>query len=130
MEAITSIFMDKLKLTRVKSVLLCFVISLLLGIPSSLGHGIWAHIKLLGMDFLTFFDYISNSVIMPIVALVTCILFGWVVGTKVIEDEITKNGEKFPRLKVFRVMVKYVAPVCLVVILVFYTLAQFGMISY
>lgn len=129
MEAITSIFMDKLKLSRVKAVLLCFVISLLLGIPSSLGNGVWANIKLLGMDFLTFFDYISNSVIMPIVALVTCILFGWVVGTKVIEDEITQNGEKFPRLKVFRVMVKYVAPVCLVVILVFYTLAQFGIIS-
>lgn len=130
MEAIISIFMDKLKLSRVKSVLLCFVISLLFGIPSSLGHGAWADIKLLGMDFLTFFDYISNSVLMPIVALATCILIGWVVGTKVIEDEITKNGEKFGRVKVFRVMVKYVSPICLVIILVFYTLAQFGIISY
>ena len=130
MEAITSIFMDKLKLSRAKSVILCFVISLLLGIPSSLGHGIWADIKLLGMDFLTFFDYISNSVLMPIVALATCILVGWVVGTKVIEDEITKNGEKFGRIKVFRAMVKYVSPVCLVIILVFYTLAQFGIIAF
>lgn len=130
MEAITSIFMDKLKLSRVKSVILCLVISLVLGIPSSLGHGIWADIKLLGMDFLTFFDYISNSVIMPIVALLTCILIGWFTGTKVIEDEITKNGEKFGRVKVFRVMVKYVSPICLVIILVFYTLAQFGIISF
>lgn len=130
MEAITSIFMDKLKVSRAKAVLLCFGISLLLGIPSSLGHGIWANIKLLGMDFLTFFDYISNSVLMPIVALATCILFGWFVGTKVIEDEITKNGEKFARLKVFRAMVKYVAPVCLIIILVFYTLAQFGIIAF
>lgn len=130
MEAITSIFMDKLKMKRVPAVLLVFVISLLLGIPSSLGHGIWSDITILGMDFLTFFDYISNSVLMPIVALVTCILFGWVVGTKVIEDEVTKNGETFGRLKVFRVMVKYVAPICLVIILVFYTLAQFGVISY
>lgn len=130
MEAITSIFMDKLKLSRVKAVILCFVISLLLGIPSSLGHGIWANIKLLGMDFLTFFDYISNSVIMPLVALGTCILIGWFVGTKVIEDEITKNGEKFARLQVFRIMVKYVSPICLVIILVFYTLAQFGIISF
>jgi len=130
MEAITSIFIDKLKISRAKAVLLCFVISLLLGVPSSLGHGVWADIKLLGMDFLTFFDYISNSVIMPIVALATCILIGWVVGTKVIEDEITKNGEKFPRRKVFRAMVKYVAPICLMIILVFYTLVQFGVISY
>ena len=130
MEAIISIFMDKFKISRVKAVLMCFVISFLLGVPSSLGHGLWAEIKLLGMDFLTFFDYVSNSVIMPIVALATCILIGWIVGTKVIEDEITKNGETFGRVKVFRVMVKYIAPVCLVIILVFYTLAQFGVISY
>lgn len=130
MEAITSIFMDKFKMSRVKAVILCFVISLVLGIPSSLGNGIWANIKLLGMDFLTFFDYISNSVLMPIVALVTCILIGWVTGTKVIEDEITKNGEKFARRQVFHVMVKYISPVCLVIILVFYTLAQFGIITY
>ena len=130
MEAIISNFMDKLKISRVKAVLLCFVISILLGVPSSLGHGLWKNIKLLGMDFLTFFDYISNSVIMPLVALGTCILVGWFVGTKVIEDEVTKNGEKFPRLMVFRVMVRYVAPVCLVTILVFYTLAQFGVIAY
>ena len=115
---------------RTKAVLLIFVISLLLGIPSSLGHGIWSGITVLGMDFLTFFDYISNSVLMPIVALATCILIGWIVGTKVIEDEITKNGEKFPRLKVFRVMVRYIAPIFMIIILVFYTLAQFGIITY
>ncbi len=130
MEAITSIFMDKFKMKRVPAVLTVAGISLLLGIPSSLGHGIWANIKLIGMDFLTFFDYISNSVLMPIVALITCILIGWFVGTKSIEDEVTINGEKFPRLKIFRVMTKYIAPVCLVVILVFYTLVQFGVIAY
>ena len=53
-----------------------------------------------------------------------------IVGTKAIEDEVIKNGENFGRKKVFRVMIKYVAPVCLVVILIFYSLAQFGFISY
>lgn len=130
MEAITSIFMDKFKMKRVPAVILVTVISILLGVPSSLGHGIWANITILGMDFLTFFDFISNSVIMPIVALLTCILVGWFVGTKTVEDEVTLNGEKFPRLTVFRVMTKYIAPVCLVIILVFYTLVQFGVISY
>ncbi len=130
MEAITSIFMDKFKMKRVPAVILVMLISILLGVPSSLGHGIWANITILGMDFLTFFDFISNSVIMPIVALLTCILVGWFVGTKTVEDEVTLNGEKFPRLKVFRAMTKYIAPVCLVVILVFYTLVQFGVIAY
>jgi len=130
MEAITSIFMDKFKMKRVPAVIAVAVISILLGIPSSMGNGAWAHITILGMDFLTFFDFISNSVIMPIVALLTCILIGWFVGTKTVEDEVTANGEKFARVKIFRVMAKYIAPVCLVVILVFYTLVQFGVIAY
>lgn len=70
----------------------------------------WAHIKILGMDFLTFFDYISNSVLMPIVALCTCILIGWVAGAKTVTDEVKRNGEKMNREKLYNVMIKYIAP--------------------
>ena len=130
MEAIASIVMDKFKISRFKAVLSIFAVSVILGIPSALGYGVLGGVKPLGMDFLTFFDYVSNSVIMPIVAMGTCILIGWFVGTKVIEDEITANGETFKRRKIFRVMVKYVAPVFLLAILIFYSLAQFGIISF
>lgn len=130
MEAVVSMFMDKFKLTRIKAVVIIYAITLILGIPSALGYGIWSHITILGMDFLTFFDYISNSVMMPILAIATCVLAGWFMNLKDIEDEITKNGEEFKRRGIFRVMIKYIAPVFLVVILVFYTLAQFGIISY
>lgn len=130
MEAVVSMFMDKFKMTRVKAALSVYAITLVLGIPSALGYGIWSHITILGMDFLTFFDYISNSVMMPVLAIFTCVLAGWFMNLKEIEDEITKNGEEFKRRKIFRVMIKYIAPVFLVVILVFYTLAQFGIISY
>lgn len=130
MEAIVSMFMDKFKLTRIKAVLVIYAITLILGIPSALGYGIWSHITVLGMDFLSFFDYVSNSVMMPILAIATCLLAGWFMNLKDIEDEITKNGEEFKRRGIFRVMVKYIAPVFLFIILVFYTLAQFGFISY
>lgn len=81
------------------------------------------------MDFLTFFDYLSNSVLMPVVALATCILIGWVAGMKTVEDEVTRNGEKFGRKWIYEIMMKYVAPVLLVIILVVYSLAQFGVIA-
>ncbi len=129
-EAIASMFIDRFHLSRKVSVLIIYVITILLGIPSSLGHGIWSHITVLGMDFLTFFDYISNSVMMPILAIGTCILVGWFTKPKLIEDEITRNGEKFKRAPIFRVMIKYIAPVLLLTILIFYSLAQFGFISY
>lgn len=130
MEAIVSNLIDRFKWSRIKSVIIVVLISLILGTASSLGNGAWSHITILGMDFLTFFDYLSNSVMMPILALGTCILVGWVLGTKVVEEEVTKNGEKFGRVKIFRVMIRYVAPIMLIVILVFYTLAQFGVINY
>ncbi len=130
MEAIVSMFMDKFKITRIKAVVIIYAITLILGIPSALGYGVWSHITVLGMDFLTFFDYISNSVMMPILAIATCVLAGWFMNLKDIEDEITKNGEEFKRRGIFRVMIKYIAPVFLFIILIFYTLAQFGFISY
>lgn len=129
MEAIVSSLMDKFHLKRIPCCLIVIGICLALGIPSSLGNGLWANIKILGMDFLSFCDYISNSVLMPIVAFCTCILVGWVIKPKVLTDEITKNGEKFGRKKLFNVMIKYVAPVCLIIILVTSTLSQFGIIT-
>lgn len=130
MEALVSALIDKFHFSRQKAVIMILISSVILGVPSSLGNGIWANIKLLGMDFLTFFDYLSNSVLMPLVALLTCILVGWRIGTKPIEEEMTRNGEKFGRRSIYRVMIKYIAPVFLVIILVFYTLAQFGIIQY
>ena len=126
MEAIVSSFMDRFGISRKKSVAICIIISIIMGIPSSLGNGAWAHIKILGMDFLTFFDYISNSVLMPIVALCTCILIGWAAGAKTVTDEVKRNGEKMNREKLYNVMIKYIAPVMLVIILITYSMAQFG----
>ena len=129
MEAIVSSMMDRFKITRGRACAITILVAILLGVPSSMGNGAWSHIKILGMDFLSFFDYLSNSVLMPIVALGTSIMIGWVVGTKVITDEVTKNGEKFSRKGIFEFMIKYAAPVLLVIILVVYSLAQFGLIE-
>ncbi len=117
METIVSIFQDKFKMTRVKASVAVLIISVLLGVPSSLGNGIWSNIKLIGMDFLTFFDFISNSVIMPIVAFFTCLFVGHVIKPKAVIEEVELTG-KFKGKKLFVVMVKYVAPVCILLILI------------
>lgn len=129
MEAIVSILMDKLHIKRLKAVFITTASAFVLGLPSALGFGLWSSIKILGMDILTFFDYLSNSVLMPIVALCTCLLGGWFIKKEVLELEITKNGEKFGRRYVYRVMVKYIAPIFLIMILVYYTLLQFGVVK-
>lgn len=130
MEAIVSMIMDRFGISRIKCCIGIVIFSILLGIPCSLGNGVWSHITILGMDFLTFFDFISNSILLPIVAFLTCIMIGWFTGADYVIGEATKNGETFKREKIFRMMIRYIAPVMLLIILVFYTLAQFGVIKY
>ena len=128
METVVSIFMDKLKLNRKVTCLIVLGISLLLGIPSSLGNGVWSEIKIIGMDFLTFFDFLTNNIIMPVVAFLTCVIVGYVLKPKAIIDEVELNG-KFKAKKLFSVVIKYVAPVCIVAILVFSVCEGLGIIK-
>ena len=116
-ETIISILCDKLHIKRLYSILIVFVGCILLGLPSTLGFGVWSHIMPMHMDFLTFFDFISNSVIMPIVALLTCLFISLVIKTKTIEDEVEIGGN-FSGKMLFRVIIKYIAPLFLVIILI------------
>lgn len=117
METIVSIFVDKFGWGRKKTCLIVFVLCLILGIPSSLGFGVWSAISINGMTILDIFDFLSNNLLMPVVALVTCIFVGYVLKPKTLVEEMRIGGE-FKAEKLFTVMVKYVAPICIVAILV------------
>ena len=117
METIVSIIRDKTGLGRRTTCIIVTVLSLVLGAPSSLGFGIWGHIAPLGMSILDAFDFISNSVMMPIVAFFTCVLVGFVVGPKVVADEVTISDGKFKSEKLFTVMIKWICPIFLAIIL-------------
>ena len=126
METVVSIFCDKFGMKRMTSCLTVLALSVALGVPSALGYGAWGDVTLLGMAFLDFFDFISNSVIMPIVALLTCIFIGYVIKCKTISNEVEISG-KFRRKKLFEIVTKYVAPICIVLILVTSVLGAFGL---
>ena len=126
METIVSICMDKFKLKRIPACITVLVFSVLLGLVSTLGYGVWAEVKVIGMQFLDFFDFISNTVIMPIVALITCILIGFVIKPSAVIEEVESGNTKFKSKKLFVVMIKYIAPVFLLVILATSVLGAFG----
>ena len=128
METIVSIFHDKLKLGRRTCCLLVLGTSLALGIPSSLGYSAWAEVKIIGMQLLDFFDFTSNSVLMPIVALCTCIFVSFFIKPKTLIEEVELSG-KFKGKALFSVMIRYVAPVCILAILISSVLTAFGIIK-
>lgn len=68
-------------------------------------------------QILDILDYISNYCFMPTVALLTCILIGWVVKPKTVIDEVTVNGERFGRKYLYIAMIKVIAPILLFALL-------------
>lgn len=127
-ESGVSTFEDEFGWSRKKATLMAGVIILVLGSLSSLGFGVLGNIKILGMDFLDFFDFLSNSVMMPIAAFCTCILVVYKVGVKRIADEVLISG-KFKRRRLYNFMIKWLAPIFVIIILVSSVLNVFGVIT-
>lgn len=128
METNVSIIRDKLGWSRKKSTIIITVYVLVVGSLVSLGFGPLSFVKIIGLGLLDFFDFISNSVLMPIVAILTCICVGHFLGTKVVSDEVELNGS-FKMKKFYTIMLKWIAPVCLVLVLIFAVSEAMGWIK-
>lgn len=128
-ESAVSTFEDELGWSRKKCTVLVGVIMLCLGTLSSLGYGPLAFVKLIGMEFLDFFDFVTNSVMMPIAAITTCLLVSRVIGIQKIEDEVTAGNGTFHRKKIFYFMIKYLCPIFATIILISSVANAFGWIS-
>ncbi len=128
METCVSIVIDKTHWPRKRATLIVAAFMMIIGIPVSLGFGLWDFIAPLGMSLLDFCDFISNSVLMPVVALLTCIFVGYVIKPQAIIEEVEENG-RFKAKRFYTIMIKYIAPVFLVAILIFSVMESLGMIT-
>ena len=122
LEAIVSSFIDKFGYLRQKSTIIEFFIALFFGLLVCLGYNLlYFEFKLpngVNAQILDLMDYTSNKILMPIIVIGTCILVGWISTPKKIIDEITQNGEHFGREKLYIVMIKYIAPIMLLLLIV------------
>ena len=128
-ESAVSTFQDELKWSRKKSTVIVGVIMVGLGTLSSLGYGPLGFVKIIGMQFLDFFDFLTNSVMMPIAAIATCLLVSRVIGVKKIEQEVLAGEAKFRRKKIFNFMIRYLCPIFAAIILVSSVANAFGWIK-
>lgn len=121
MEAIVCSFIDRFKIVRFKATTIETIFTLVVGSVVCLGYNLlYFEVSLPNGttgQILDIMDYISNNIFMPLVAIGTCILIGWIVKPKVIIDEVEKNGSKFRRKKLYIVMIKFIAPVLLLILL-------------
>ena len=128
LETNVSIVCDKLHWSRKKATIIVTIYLLVVGSIVSLGFGPLDFVQIIGLGLLDFFDFLSNSVLMPIVALLTCICIGYFVKPKAICDEVELN-KPFKEKKFYIFMLKYAAPICLILILVFAVSEAMGWIK-
>ena len=93
------------------------IIIILLGSASALGFSVLDFISVFGMSILDFFDFLTNSIMMPVAALATCFLVTRVVGLDAIAREVEQSSA-FQRKKLYNFFMKYLAPICIGIILV------------
>ena len=127
--ALMFITIPKVFASRKKSTVLVGVIMVALGTLSSLGYGPLAGVTIIGMQFLDFFDFLTNSVMMPIAAIATCLLVSRVIGVEKIEQEVETDGQPFRRKRIFAFMIRWLCPIFAAIILASSVANAFGIIK-
>lgn len=124
LEAVVSSVIDKFHTSRKKATIIVGLIALVVGLVVCLGYNVFYFEAVLpntpagsNCQVLDILDYISNYCLMPIVSVATCIIIGWIVKPKYVIDEVSLNGEKFGRAKLYVVMVKVITPILLLFLL-------------
>ena len=120
LESITANCMEIFRTSRKKTVLVLSAIYLAASAVIALGYSLfYVNVKLPNGtegQLLDIMDYISNSVMMPFIALISTILLGWVMTPDYVCSEMERNGEKFRRKQLYRVMIRYIAPVMMFIL--------------
>ena len=120
LESITANCMEIFHTERKKTVLVLAVIYLAASAVIALGYSVFYFEITLpngsGAQLLDVMDYISNSVMMPFIALLSAILIGWIKTPDYVIGEMERNGETFGRKAIYRVMIRYIAPLMMLVL--------------
>ena len=122
LETVVSVFIDGAKLRRQMSIIASAGLLLVLGLLVVYGFGpLYTDLHPFDQEagWLGIFDMLTNSILMPIVAILTCFFIGYVVKISFISDEVESEGNSFMFKKPFEYMIKYICPICLLLILIF-----------
>ena len=132
LETVVSVFIDGAKVKRKMSIIISSVLLFVIGVIVVLGFGpLMTDLSPFdqGAGWLGILDTLTNSFMMPIVAILTCVFIAYVVKVSFVTDEVESEGNAFMFKRPFEYMIKYICPICLAAILIFGTLDMFGIYS-
>lgn len=110
---------DCTEVKRGRATVIFVICSFAVAVLCSLSCGVMGNVKVAGMTIFDFFDHLNSVYLPPICALITAIFLGWVMPKEDIADELSNHGTiKIGYFKAYRFLIRYVAPVALLVVLV------------
>ncbi|SCX75552.1 sodium-dependent transporter [Alkaliphilus peptidifermentans] len=120
LEVVVAYVVDEKKWNRKKASIVFGGLIFLMGIPSSLGIGVWEKVTIIpGLDILDSVDFVASNILLPLGGLLLCIFIGWVWGLDNAYKEVTNDGKiSFPMMKVWGFLVKWVAPIAIAIVFV------------
>ena len=120
LESITANCVEIFHWERKKAVRILSVVYLAASAVIALGYSVFYFEVQLpngsAAQLLDIMDYVSNSVMMPFIALLSTILIGWIKTPDYVIGEMERNGKHFRRKSVYRVMIRYIAPVMMLIL--------------
>ncbi len=127
-------FKVKRKIATIVLAIFCFIVSI--PVAWSVGGAFDGAITIFKFDMLTFFDEITNTVLMPVGACISCIVIGWLIEKGTFKQRLNplntyralkEDGLDLGKAgKIFAIMVKYVTPILIMLLEVFGIIAKFG----
>ncbi|HJJ45668.1 MAG TPA: sodium-dependent transporter, partial [Methanocorpusculum sp.] len=117
-EAPVAVLVSRFKFSRIKALTVVCSIAAVLSLTVNFGYSLWKDVNIFGKTILDSFDILASNFLMPLASISCCIFIGWLIDTKLITDEVEADGQKFHWKKFFVVMVKYIAPVCILIIMI------------
>ncbi len=116
LEVVVAYFIDEKGWPRKKAVLVMGSIIFVMGVPSGLSFGIWADVKLFGMNFFDHADNIASNYLLPLGGMLTAIFVGYIWGTDAAQSEIEKHETEFHWVKAWSFIIRYIAPVAVALV--------------
>jgi NSS family neurotransmitter:Na+ symporter len=126
LEVVVAFLVDSTKMARKPATALAAVSITAVGIVATLSNGILSHIEIFGDNIFDFIDNTTANYFLTIAALISVIFLGWFFDKEKIHNQLTNNGTiKIAYDKVFNVLIKYVAPIGIVLVFL-YQIGIFG----
>lgn len=118
-EAVVAYAHEHFKLSRLKASVICALLILVVGIPTTLSEGALGNLKILGRNLLDFLDYLASNIMLPLGALFMTLFAGWFHGHKGFREELTSRGTANMRVyPIIEILIRFVAPVFIIIILI------------